>query len=581
MPQSDKSSSDKSSSDKPGPEKPNIVLIVTDQHRADHLGCYGNGIVRTPHIDSIAARGLAFDRFYVASPICMPNRATIMTGKMPSAHGVPTNGLPLPLESTTFVDLLRNAGYRTALVGKCHLQNMTPIPVEDWNYPPPPPGRKPPPELAESYRRAVDGPGYEVERTELFIADPDRVVETPYYGFDDLRLVTRHGDATQGHYTRWLLQRTNDPDALRGRANALDPAGITAPQAWRTRMPEDLYSTSYIRDAASDLLAEYAQTPDRPFFMQFSFPDPHHPFTPPGRYWDMYDPNDIPVPASLDAEHVDPSALWRKFHRDLEDGVAKREHVHPYALSAREAQESIALTYGMITMIDDAIGAFLARLDELGLAENTVLIFTADHGDMMGDHGLMLETRLRIREPDPRAVHLERAGRRRGGRRRRAERPAVGLDRYRRDGARPGRPGAAQRQPRVRPHGGGRRRRAGARRPPGRGGGPPGQFECRPLPAPAHAGDRTLAPDLLGGRSAGRTVRPRGGSAGSAQPVERSGLAGHQGRTPRTHAARNPAPPGHGPESGLVRVSGAGLYPPRVSSIWRRIAEHSGLRRSM
>ena len=105
----------------PRPEKPNIVLIVTDQHRADHLGCYGNGIVRTPNIDSIAARGLAFDRFYVASPICMPNRSTIMTGKMPSAHGVPTNGLPLPLESVTFVDLLRNEGYRTAMVGKSHL----------------------------------------------------------------------------------------------------------------------------------------------------------------------------------------------------------------------------------------------------------------------------------------------------------------------------------------------------------------------------------------------------------------------------------------------------------------------------
>ena len=373
------------------PEKPNIVLIVTDQHRADHLGCYGNDIVRTPNIDSIAARGLAFDRFYVASPICMPNRSTIMTGKMPSAHGVPTNGLPLPLESVTFVDLLRNEGYRTAMVGKSHLQNMTPIAVEDWNYPAPPPGRRPPPELSESYRRAVDGPGYEVERTERFIADPDRVVETPYYGFDDLRLVTRHGDATHGHYTRWLLQRTNDPDALRGRANALDPGGITAPQAWRTRMPEELYSTSYIREAASDLLEEYAQTPDRPFFMQFSFPDPHHPFTPPGRYWDMYDPDDIPVPESLGLDHVDPSNLWRRFHRDLEDGVAKREHVHPYACSAREAQESIALTYGMIAMIDDAIGAFLARLDELGLAGNTVLIFTSDHGDMMGDHGLMLK----------------------------------------------------------------------------------------------------------------------------------------------------------------------------------------------
>ncbi|MYG53929.1 MAG: sulfatase-like hydrolase/transferase, partial [Rhodospirillaceae bacterium] len=375
----------------PRPEKPNFVLIVTDQQRADHLGCYGNDIVRTPHIDSIAARGLAFDRFYVASPICMPNRATIMTGKMPSANGVPTNGLPLPLEAVTFVDLLRADGYRTALAGKCHLQNMMPIPVDESNYPPPPPGRPPPAALAESLRRPVSGPGYDAEMNDLWIADPDRAMPSPYYGFDDVRLAIRHADDTQGHYTRWLLQRTNDPDALRGPENALDRGDIVAPQAWRTRMPEELYSTSYIREAGIELLEDFARTPDRPFFLQYSFSDPHHPFTPPGRYWSMYDPDDIPVPASHGAEHVDPSALWRRFHRDLEDGVARREHVHPYALSAREAQESIALTYGMITMIDDAVGALLARLEELGLADNTVLMFTTDHGDLMGDHGLMLK----------------------------------------------------------------------------------------------------------------------------------------------------------------------------------------------
>ena len=371
--------------------KPNFVFIVTDQQRADHLGCYGNGIVRTPHIDGIAARGLAFDRFYVASPICMPNRAAIMTGRMPSANGVPTNGLPLPLESVTFVDLLRADGYRTALAGKCHLQNMMPIRVDDSNYPPPAPGRPPPPALAESVRRPVSGPGYDAEMNDLWIADPDRAMPSPYYGFDDVRLVIRHADNTQGHHTRWLLQRTNDPDALRGPDNALDRGDIVAPQAWRTRMPEELYATSYIREAALDLLEDFARTPDRPFFLQYSFTDPHHPFTPPGRYWDMYDPDDIPAPASLGAEHVDPSALWRRFHRDLADGVAKREHVHPYACSAREARESIALTYGMISMIDDAVGALLARLDALGLADDTVLIFTSDHGDLMGDHGLMLK----------------------------------------------------------------------------------------------------------------------------------------------------------------------------------------------
>ncbi len=106
-------------------KRPNFILFITDQHRADYLGCYGHPVLKTPHIDSIAARGTAFDRFYVASPVCMPNRASLMTGRMPSVHGVRSNGIPLSREAVTFVDLLRAAGYRTALVGKSHLQNFT------------------------------------------------------------------------------------------------------------------------------------------------------------------------------------------------------------------------------------------------------------------------------------------------------------------------------------------------------------------------------------------------------------------------------------------------------------------------
>src|SRR3954465_15324802 len=94
--------------------RPNFLLIMTDQQRADHLGCYGNPILKTPRIDTLAARGVAFDRFIVASPICMPNRATLMTGRMPSAHGVRHNGIPLSLDATTFVELMRVAGWRTA-----------------------------------------------------------------------------------------------------------------------------------------------------------------------------------------------------------------------------------------------------------------------------------------------------------------------------------------------------------------------------------------------------------------------------------------------------------------------------------
>ena len=108
---------------------PNFLFIITDQHRADYLGCYGHPVVRTPNIDAIAAAGTRFDKFYVASPVCMPNRATLLTGRMPSAHGLRHNGNHLSYDASTFVDVLRVGGYRTALIGKSHVQAMTPFPA--------------------------------------------------------------------------------------------------------------------------------------------------------------------------------------------------------------------------------------------------------------------------------------------------------------------------------------------------------------------------------------------------------------------------------------------------------------------
>ena len=99
------------------PRRPNFVLFITDQQRADFLGCYGHPQLRTPNIDTIAAAGVAFDRFYVASPVCMPNRASLMTARMPANHGVRMNGVPLSQRNVTFVELLRDAGYKTALIG--------------------------------------------------------------------------------------------------------------------------------------------------------------------------------------------------------------------------------------------------------------------------------------------------------------------------------------------------------------------------------------------------------------------------------------------------------------------------------
>ena len=107
--------------------RPNFLVIMTDQQRADHLGCYGNDIVQTPNIDGLAAHGTRFDSFYVSNPICQPNRAALATGQLTSVNGCRQNGIPLGLDCTTYADVLRSAGYRTGLVGKSHFQNVSPI----------------------------------------------------------------------------------------------------------------------------------------------------------------------------------------------------------------------------------------------------------------------------------------------------------------------------------------------------------------------------------------------------------------------------------------------------------------------
>ncbi len=222
-------------------------------------------------------------------------------GSHPTVNGSRHNGIPLDREAVTFVDLLRHAGYRTALIGKCHLQDMTDkrVPQED----PAVDAFDPPPiELREASRRRRIGSEYEAELIPLWRADPDRTMPVPYYGFDFVQLANGHGDQVHGHYTRWLSNRIADPDKLRGWQNALPSPGLRVPQAWRTAVPEELYPTTFVAEETIGYLERYAaETDGQPFFLHCSFPDPHHPFTPPGRYFDLYDPSEIPLLRSLDS----------------------------------------------------------------------------------------------------------------------------------------------------------------------------------------------------------------------------------------------------------------------------------------
>jgi arylsulfatase A-like enzyme len=367
-------------------DRPNFLFIITDQHRADHLGCYGNPIVRTPHIDGIAARGARWNRFYVANPICMPNRASIMTGRMPSLHGARHNGIPLSRDHTTFVELLRDAGYATGLIGKSHLQSFTGLPATN-TYQPDETLHTPRAELRDALKRNRHGREYDLENTRHWERPFADRLDGDFHGFEHVEVVADHADRACGDYLLWARRQRKDFDGLVGPQNALPGSRISAPQAWRTAVPEELYSTHWIADRCEAWLGEQAGR-DAPFFLQMSFPDPHHPFTPPGRYWDMYDPAEIPLPSSFGRGDLPPIRAMREA---LENGTDPRDNQNPFAVTEDEARAIIALTYGQITMIDDAIGRVLARLETLGLADNTVVIFTSDHGDYMGDHGLMLK----------------------------------------------------------------------------------------------------------------------------------------------------------------------------------------------
>lgn len=371
-------------------KRPNFILFITDQQRADHVGCYGNKVLQTPAIDQIAARGTRFTRFYVTNPACMPNRAALMTGRTSSVNGVRANGIPLSLKATTFVDVLRTGGYHTAAVGKVHLQTMTAWKAietgGDTDGLTPPPRR-----FGEAYDDDRTTLEYDQESQSRW-KDPDHDLTLPYYGFEHVDLTAMHCDNIHGHYRRWLEEKHPGSDALIGPENALPFEGLSDFQAWRTRVPEELYSTSYIAEKADEFLRGRAAGDDeRPFFLQCSFNDPHHPFTPPGKYFDMYDPADIPLPESFYALNNDPPPPVQMLRELRDRHDSDRESWMLQAVHENDVRQAIALTYGSITMIDDAIARILRVLEEVGMADDTVVMFTSDHGDFMGDHQLILK----------------------------------------------------------------------------------------------------------------------------------------------------------------------------------------------
>jgi arylsulfatase len=341
----------------------NFLCIVTDQQRADHLGCAGNPVLRTPGIDRLAASGVRFARAYVNNPLCMPARATFFTGRTARGHGVRTNGIPLDPAVPTMTEALRLAGYRTHSIGKIHLRCFgTPngVPIEALD----------PREFPES--KAM----WEGGRVSA--------IPTPYYGLEGVEFAGGHGSWMWGDYRRWLdAQRPDGFELLQPKAGT--PTPQKAEQSWKSALPQELHHSAWVADRTIAFLSEAAQQA-KPFFLWCSFPDPHHPYCPPAPWCDMYDPKGIQLPTRREGELEDLPPHFREIH-ERDRWLSGR--VHATKIADEQLREIIALTYGMISLFDFHIGRILDTLDATGLRQNTVVMFMSDHGDMMGDHWLI------------------------------------------------------------------------------------------------------------------------------------------------------------------------------------------------
>ena len=373
-------------------KRPNFLFVLTDQQTFHHVSHAGNELLQTPHIDRLAQYGSRLEKFYVNSPICQPNRATILTGRMPTLHGVRHNGISLDLDAVTFVDVMRAGGYKTALIGKSHFQNFL------GSEPAFEPERFPedyqcvPTALNEARRQHYSKEHYQAELSGLWRRDPDRNITLPYYGFDHVHLCAGHGDEVSGHYEKWLHDHFPQYVNKRGQVHGLEHSQFNSPQTYKPALPEEAYPTRYIEKQTIQYLEDYARSnEEEPFFLWCGFPDPHHPFTPPGKYWDMYQTEDISLPRSFYETTHDQLPPLQHLHGLHKDGPQLTRNTSPFIANEQQAKEIIAKTYGQISMIDDSIGNIITQLKSLGLADNTIIIFTSDHGDWMGSHGLFLK----------------------------------------------------------------------------------------------------------------------------------------------------------------------------------------------
>ncbi len=314
--------------------RPNILWICTDQQRYDTLHALGNSCIRTPNLDALIGEGVAFTRAYCQSPICTPSRSSFLTGLYPSMIHVNRNGnafFPpgVPLITRTLAD----AGFDCGLSGKLHLS-------------------------------ACHG------RVEQRPDDGYRVFQWSHHPKPEPFWPTR-----QHHYQQWLADKGVDWDSAYG---GVAPEGSATQETYRAGIAARYHQTTWCAEVAVDFIRQAHQDP---WLMSVNPFDPHPPFDPPPEYLERMDVAAMPLPL-FDADDLES-------HENF-TGVA-HQTLDPVAPEGYDARRMVAAYYAQIELLDDQVGRMLAALDETGQRDDTIVIFTSDHGEMLGDHGLLLK----------------------------------------------------------------------------------------------------------------------------------------------------------------------------------------------
>jgi arylsulfatase A-like enzyme len=337
--------------------KKNIMLITSDQQRWDAVS-WNNSLVKTPNLDRLKDKGIVYDRGYTCNPVCTPARTSILTGHYPSKHNCYTIGTSLPENYPTVPEIMSNNGYFTSLIGKAH------------------------------FNACLTEGSFESE-PHIFNRDYFRNWNGPFYGFDHVHLVIGHANEKHAggmHYGVWLEDQGIDTNSYFG-THAYTDFGT-----WD--LPEHLHNSKWTADKTIEAM-DMAKDQEKPFYIWASFQDPHNPCFVPEPWASMYDPEEVPVYGLKDGEMQGKPPFYQdvvegRIYGDSEPDLQYMGHCVAYLPFIDEAQKKEIMTkyYGMVSLMDHHIGRILDHLEENDLMDDTIIVFTSDHGDYMGNHGM-------------------------------------------------------------------------------------------------------------------------------------------------------------------------------------------------